>query len=47
MITSTITAKVTNIPPNNTYLSWETLRSMSDMVALESPSVFARSMSLL
>lgn len=47
MITSTIIAKVTNIPPNSTYLSCDTLRSINDMVAFDSPKVFARSINLL
>lgn len=47
MITRTMMAIVTNIPPNSMYLSWATLRSMREMVALDRPNVLARSISLL
>lgn len=47
IITRTITAMVTNIPPNSIYLSWETLLSMREIVALDRPRVLARSINFL
>lgn len=47
IITSPMTDRVTNSPPMRMYLSCAALLSMSDIVALDSPSVFARSIIFL